>query len=47
MHYITLLLANSYAFTLDPAEQGPEEPSKPAQAEKTNPEQDQGKPQCI
>jgi hypothetical protein len=34
-------------FMLDPAEQGPEESPVPAQAEETNPEQEQGKPQCI
>jgi hypothetical protein len=31
-------------FTLDRAEQGPEELSEPAQADETNPEQEQGKP---
>jgi hypothetical protein len=34
-------------FTIDHAEQEPEEPSEPAQIEDTNPEQEQGKPQCI
>jgi hypothetical protein len=55
MHHITLctpciaLLLVSYtcAFALDPAEQGPEEPQEPVQAEETNPEQEQGKPRCI
>jgi hypothetical protein len=34
-------------FTLDLTEQGPEEPPELAQAEETNPEQEQGKPRCI
>jgi hypothetical protein len=33
-------------FALDPTEQA-HEPQEPAQAEETNPEQEQGKPQCI
>jgi hypothetical protein len=32
---------------LDLMEQGPKEQHEPAQTEETNPEQDQGKPQCI
>jgi hypothetical protein len=31
-------------FTIDHAEQEPEEPLEPAQIEDTNPEQEQGKP---
>jgi hypothetical protein len=34
-------------FTLDPVEQGPEEPPEPAQAEETNPKQEQGNPRFI
>jgi hypothetical protein len=30
-------------FVIDHAEQGPEEPSEPAQVEDSNPEQEQGK----
>jgi hypothetical protein len=34
-------------FMLDPVEEGHEELPEPAQAEETNPEQEQGKPWCI
>jgi hypothetical protein len=37
-----LLVSHTYAFYIRPAEHGPEEPPKPAQAEDTNPEQEQG-----
>jgi hypothetical protein len=32
---------------IDHVEQGHKEPSEPAQVDDTNPEQEQGKPQCI
>jgi hypothetical protein len=34
-------------FVIDHAEQGPEEAPEPVPAEGTNPQQEQGKPQCI
>jgi hypothetical protein len=46
--YITIMLmSHTCMFAIDHTEQGPEEPSEPAQVEGVNPEQDQGKPQCI
>jgi hypothetical protein len=57
MHHIALctpciallLVSDTCALALDPAEHGPEEPQEPAQAEEPNSdqEQEQGKPQCI
>jgi hypothetical protein len=45
---ITIMLAShTCIFTIDHVEQGPEETPKPVQVEGINPEQDQGKPQCI
>jgi hypothetical protein len=41
------ILSHTCAFTLDPAEEEPEEPLEPAQVEDTNPEKEQGKPRCI
>jgi hypothetical protein len=34
-------------FVIDRAEQGPEDSLEPAQVEESDPEQEQGKPQCI
>jgi hypothetical protein len=34
-------------FVIDHAEQGPEDPSEPAQVKGTNPDEEQGKPRCI
>jgi hypothetical protein len=42
-----MLVSHTCIIVVGHAEQGPEETSKPAQAEGVNPEQDQGKPQCI
>jgi hypothetical protein len=42
-----LSVSHTYAFVIDHAEQGPEEPPEPAQVEDTNPEQEQGKHWCI
>jgi hypothetical protein len=39
-----LLVSHTCIFVIDPMEQEPEEP---AQAEETNPKQEQGKPRCI
>jgi hypothetical protein len=55
MHYIALctpciaLMLESYTctFTLGPTELEPKEQQEPAPVEDANPEQDQGKPQCI
>jgi hypothetical protein len=55
MHYIALctpciaLMLESYTctFALDPTELEPKEQQEPAPVEDANPEQDQGKPQCI
>jgi hypothetical protein len=45
---ITLLLvSHTYIFVIDPTEQEPEESQEAAQAEETNPKQEQGKPRCI
>jgi hypothetical protein len=46
--WITLLLVSHICiFVIDPTEKELEEPQEPAQAEETNPEQEQGKPRCI
>jgi hypothetical protein len=42
-----LLVSHTCIFVIDPMEQEPEEPQEPAQAEETNPKQEQGKPRCI
>jgi hypothetical protein len=42
-----MLVPHTCMFVIDHAEQGPEEPPEPAQVKGANPEQDQGKPQCI
>jgi hypothetical protein len=42
-----ILVSHTCIFALGHEEQGPEETSEPAQVEGVNPEQDQGKPQCI
>jgi hypothetical protein len=39
MHCMLCIVSNTYTFALDPAELEPEELSKPAPAEETNPEQ--------
>jgi hypothetical protein len=41
------LVSHTYTFALDPMEPELKELPEPALAEKTNPEQEQGKPQCI
>jgi hypothetical protein len=55
MHYSTLCIpciafisvSHTCIFVVDHAEQGREEPPKPAQVKGANYEQDQGKLQCI
>jgi hypothetical protein len=55
MHHIALytpciallVVSHTCAFAIDHAEQDPEELQELAQAEDTNPEQEQGKPWCI
>jgi hypothetical protein len=46
MHYFHLSVSSLHIL-IDHVEQGREEPSEPAPVEYTNPEHDQGKPQCI
>jgi hypothetical protein len=46
MHY-TFVSVSYLHITIDPTEQEPEELQEPTQVEETNPEQEQGKPQCI
>jgi hypothetical protein len=40
-------LSHTCIFTVDPAEQEPEELQEPAPDEEANPEQEKGKPRCI
>jgi hypothetical protein len=47
MHCMLYLVSHTYTFVLDPTESEPEEPPEAAPVEETNPEQEQGKPQCI
>jgi hypothetical protein len=55
MHHIALctsciafmLVSHTCIFTIDPAELELDELQKPAPAEETNSEQEQGKPRCI
>jgi Ca2+/H+ antiporter len=44
---VFMLVSHTYIFAIDPAELELEELQEPAPAEETNPEQEQGKPQCI
>jgi hypothetical protein len=44
---VFILMSHTCIFAIDHVEQGHEQPSEPATVEDTNPEQDQGKPQCI
>jgi hypothetical protein len=46
MHCIYLIVSPLH-IAIDNVEQGREEPLEPAPVEAANPEQDQGKPQCI
>jgi hypothetical protein len=46
MHYIYLSVS-LLPTAIDPVEQGRKELPEPAPVEDTNPEQDQGEPQCI
>jgi hypothetical protein len=41
------VVSHTFTFALDPAEQEPEELPEPAPVEEANPEQQQGKLQCI
>jgi hypothetical protein len=42
-----LMLSHTCAFKIDPTEQEPEELQEQAPVEDTNPEPEQGMPQCI
>jgi hypothetical protein len=42
-----MLTSHTCIFMIDPTEQELEELQEPAPAEEANPEQEQGKPQCI
>jgi hypothetical protein len=42
-----LILAHPFAYAIKPTEQELKEPSEQAQVEDTNPDLEQGKPQCI
>jgi hypothetical protein len=44
---VFMLVSHTCIFAIDPAELELEELQEPAPAEETNPEQEQGKPQCI
>jgi hypothetical protein len=45
--YCIYLGVSSLNIVIDHMEQGREEPTDPAPVKDANPEQDQGKPQCI
>jgi hypothetical protein len=42
-----MIVSHTCIIVIGHAEQGPEETPEPAPVEGVNPEQDQGKPQCI
>jgi hypothetical protein len=47
MHYKLCVVSHTCTFVLDPMKPEPEELPEPASDEETNPEREQGKPQCI